>query len=54
LNCKWFVVSFATVAVKGHSMKHAERGWFERLLNRLNKNFTKLYYPNEIFYVVKN
>ncbi len=53
INAKFIVVSFATAGIKGEKMNYPKRGWFERMLVRLNLKFDKFEQPNEIFYVVK-
>ena len=53
LRCKYIVVSFATKTLSGKKMEHFERGWIERMLNRLNLKWTKFEVENELFYVVE-
>lgn len=49
----WLIVSFATKTVSGKKMNYPGRGWFERMLGRLNYFHRKLVYDNEVFYIVK-
>lgn len=51
---KYLVVSFATKTLSGKSMMYSNRGWFERMLKRLELEFRKLEFNNEIFYIVKS
>ena len=53
LKCRWIVASFSTKTVSGKQMKHAYRGWMDRMLKRLGYEFKVLEFPNEIFYVIK-
>jgi 16S rRNA (guanine(1405)-N(7))-methyltransferase len=50
---KSLVVSFAKKTLGGKSMVHSNRGWFERMLKRLELYFRKLEFNNEVFYVIK-
>lgn len=49
---KHIVVSFATSTIGGKPMKFADRGWIERMLERINLKFEKFIITNEIFYVI--
>jgi len=51
-KCRFIVASFATRTLGGRKMMFAERGWIERMLNRIGMKFEKLEFENEIFYVV--
>jgi len=53
IKSKYLVISFSTKTLKNKSMNHPKRGWIEQMLKRLNKEYTKLIYPNEIFYIIK-
>ena len=53
-KCKFIVVSFPTISVSGKPMKFAERGWIERMLERINLKFEKFELNTEIFYVIKS
>lgn len=53
LKCKYTVVSFSTLGIKGNKMNFPNRGWIERLLFRLGFSYNKLEFKNEIFYVIK-
>lgn len=50
----WIVVSFATKTLSEKKMRFPERKWFESMLQRLKKEFTKIEFENEIFYIIKN
>jgi len=52
INCKYIVVSFPTKTVSGRKMKHAYRGWIERMLNRIKLKFEKILLDNEVFYII--
>jgi 16S rRNA (guanine(1405)-N(7))-methyltransferase len=47
-----FVVSFATADLKGRRMNYPRRGWFEQMLKRLNRDYKKLSYTGEVFYLI--
>jgi hypothetical protein len=49
---KFIVLSFPTITVSGKPMKFADRGWIERLLDRINLKYEKFVITNEIFYVI--
>lgn len=51
---KWIVASFATKTLSKKKMRFPKRKWFEAMLQRLKKEFSKLEFENEIFYVIKN
>jgi 16S rRNA (guanine(1405)-N(7))-methyltransferase len=51
-KAKYVVVSFATASISGVRMKYADRGWIERMLERINFKFEKLEFENEIFYLI--
>ena len=53
VNAKYIVVSFSTKTTKGRRMNYPQRGWFERMLNRLGLKYEIHYESNEVFYVVK-
>jgi 16S rRNA (guanine(1405)-N(7))-methyltransferase len=53
VKAKWIVVSFATQKLGGRPMKHAYRGWLERMLKRLRYEFKIINEKNEIFYIIK-
>lgn len=53
INAKYIIVSFSTKTTKGKKMNYPQRGWFERMLNRLNLKYEIHYEPNEVFYLVK-
>ncbi len=54
IKSKWLVVSFATKTLSQRRMVFAERRWFEAMIHRLGKSFTKIEKSNEVFYVIKN
>lgn len=51
--CKYVLVSFPTKTLSGKPMNHPQRGWIERMLNRLNYPFDTILHKNEIFYLIK-
>jgi len=53
INCKNIVVSFPTKTVSGKKMKHAYRGWIEKMLERIKIDYEKVLLGNEVFYVIK-
>jgi hypothetical protein len=53
LNAKLIVISFATKTLSGRKMRYAKRGWFERMLNRLEFKWQVIELDNEIFYVIR-
>jgi hypothetical protein len=53
LDTKYIIISFATTTARNRKMNFPNRGWIEQLLKRLNLNYKKLEFENEIFYVVK-
>ncbi len=53
VKAKYIVVSFATQKLGGKPMKHAYRGWLERMLDRLGYKFKIINEKNEIFYIIK-
>ena len=55
-KCRFIVVSFATKTLSGKRMKFAERGWIERMLERIKLRFDKLVFEQagEVFYIIKS
>jgi len=53
IKARFIVVSFATKTVSGKRMNFPQRGWIERMLQRINLKFEKLDFENEIYYVIK-
>lgn len=53
VECKTILVSFPTKKLSGRPMRHPEREWLEKLLNRLNYPFKIFRSENEIFYLIK-
>jgi len=53
LNSKIIVISFAIRTISGKKMNFPERGWIERMLHRIKLKFEKIYFKNEIFYIIK-
>jgi predicted methyltransferase len=51
VKCKYFLMSFSTKTLSGRAMNHPQRGWIERLLQRLSFHFKVLKSKNEIFYL---
>jgi len=52
LRSPWIIASFSTTTVSGKAMRHPYRGWFERMLHRLQLPFKKVTTPNEVFYLI--
>ena len=52
MKSKYIVVSFSTVTTRNKKMNYPRRGWFERLLTRLDLDYKKLHFENEMFYVI--
>ncbi len=48
-----FIISFSTKTLSGKPMNHPQRGWIERLLNRLGFKYEILKSKNEIFYIAE-
>ena len=48
-NTKYFIISFPTRTISGARTTNPKRVWFEKLV----KNYEKIRYFNEIFYVIK-
>jgi len=53
IKCNYLVVSFSNISIKNKRMNYPKRGWIEQLLKRLNFNFEKIEFPEEVFYVIK-
>lgn len=53
LKANYAVISFATITTKNQKMNFPNRGWIERLLERLKLTYKKLNFGNEVFYIVK-
>lgn len=53
VNCKYFLISFSTKTLSGKPMNHPQRGWIERLLERLGFKFKTFKSKNEIFYLAQ-
>jgi len=53
IPAKYLVVSFSTIDVRNRRMNYPRRGWFERMIERLNYKMSKFETNNEIFYIVK-
>jgi len=53
INAKYFLVSFSTKTLSGRPMNHPQRGWIERMLDRLGYPYEMFKSKNEIFYLVK-
>lgn len=53
VKSKIVIISFSTKTLSGKPMNHPQRGWIERLLERLNYKFEIIKLKNEIFYVAK-
>lgn len=53
LDVKWIIASFSTKTIADKKMKYPKRGWFQRMLKRLNLSYKKIEYDNEIVYVIE-
>ncbi|HZX12445.1 MAG TPA: hypothetical protein VFE88_03230 [Candidatus Nanoarchaeia archaeon] len=53
LNCTWIIVSFSTTTLRHRIMNVPRRGWFERMLNRLQWKYHTITFENEIFYLIR-
>lgn len=53
LKCKTLIVSFSTKTLSGKQMRFHRRLWLERILKRLNYEFSIEISDNEIFYIIK-
>ena len=52
IKSKYIVVSFSTRDLLQKNMKNPRRGWFERLIERLNFTYEKFLIPGEEFYIL--
>ena len=52
INCKWIIVSFSLLTIRNRRMNYPRRGWFERMLKRLNLKYEIIKEDNEIFYIL--
>lgn len=52
--CRKFLVSFSTKKLSGKKMNFPRRAWFERILKKLNLNFSTFESNNEFFYLIEN
>ncbi len=52
VKCDYMLVSFSTKTLSGKPMNHPQRGWIERMLNRLDLKFQVFKSKNEIFYLI--
>ncbi len=53
IRCRWLVASFSTTTITGKRMNVPRRGWFQKMLRRLEYSFTTLTYENELVYLIK-
>lgn len=53
VKARWVVVSFSTKTVSGKKMNYPERGWIERMLDRIGYRFDKINLDNEMFYLIQ-
>lgn len=51
--CKYIIISFPTKTLSKAAMRHPQRGWIERLFNRLEYKFKSFKSENEIFYLAE-
>lgn len=53
LDAAYILASFPTKTISGKAMNHPQRGWIERMLNRLGYNFEVYKKRNEIYYLIR-
>ncbi len=53
IPARYVIVSFSTKTLSGKPMNHPQRGWIERLCDRLNYECRMIKEYNEIFYLIK-
>ncbi len=53
IETKYIVVSFSTIDINNKRMNYPKRGWFEKMLGRINLTYNKFETNNEIFYIIK-
>ncbi len=53
IKSKYLLISFSTKTLSGKPMRHPQRGWIERLLERLGFSYKTLKSNNEIFYLAE-
>ena len=53
INCKYFLISFATKSISGKPMKFPRRNWLESILKKFNYKYRIFSPDNEIFYLIK-
>ncbi len=53
LKSKFIVASFSTKTISNKMMKYPRRGWFEKLLTRINFKFKIIKTQNEFYYVIE-
>lgn len=54
IKSKWIIVSFPTMTISRKPMRNPKRSWFEKVLNRLEKEYEIYESFEEIFYIIKN
>ncbi|MBI2631644.1 hypothetical protein HYW75_01435 [Candidatus Pacearchaeota archaeon] len=52
-RCRYFLISFPTKTLSGKPMTHPQRGWIERLLQRLGFSFQFFKTKDEVFYLAE-
>ena len=52
IKARYIVISFSTKTVSGKKMNHPYRGWIEKMLERIKKDFEKISLENEVFYII--
>lgn len=52
ISCKHFLISFSSKKLSGKRMNFPERRWFEAILEKNNFEYKKIYFENEIFYLI--
>lgn len=52
INAKYLIASFSTMTLGRKQMNFPRRSWFQKMLRRLNLNYTTMQYENELFYVI--
>lgn len=53
IPAKYIIPSFSTKTLSGRPMNHPQRGWIERLCQRLNYEYKVIKECNEIFYIIR-
>lgn len=54
IESRWIIATFPTVTASNQPMRNPRRNWFEKVLKRLNKEYTTIQIGNELCYIIKN